>query len=290
MGVVGRAAEATGNSGALAKMQRLAPIELVTGHPVAAAVSAVGPEVLKGGGRLLQRGGAALDGLDLSLKGRVPAAAGAAAAAEDAESPFAGRRPYVPQGTEIRDYGAELSPHEAPAYVRQNAPSGDIRGSAAMQGLRDAVAKAAPENAWANDASAQPVSDVESTVEDAQRNHRVYRGLVEPNAFTGNSLSGLEEAASNPRVPQNYLDNEVAGIGQRAQAMGDQTVKGLRDQGYTVPEGGFRSTQDIDRFLQTPQRVPDLAADAGVDEGDAQAIRNLFDNYFGSKLAAAGKR
>jgi hypothetical protein len=156
-----------------------------------------------------------------------------------------------------------------------------------MQGLKNAVRYATEPDAWMNDQSAQPeVSDMERTIENVQRGHRV----VEPNAFTGNSLSGLEAAASNPRVPQNYLDNEAIGIGQRAQAMGDQTVKGLRDQGYTVPEGGFRSSRDIDTFLQTPQRVPDIAADAGVDAGDAEAIRNLFDNYFGSKLAAAGKR
>jgi len=273
MSAVGRAAEAAGQHPMLTKAAALAPVEALTGHIPAAVVSAVTPPALEYGGRLLQRGGAALDGLDLSIKSGRGAAADA----------FTGRRPYVPQGTEIRDYGSELSPHETPTYERQSSPSGDIRGSAGLRGLQKAVRYATEPDAWMNDQSAQPeVSDVERTIEDAQRGHRV----VEPNAFTGNSLSGLEEAAAPKLSPiEEFYRNDP-----QARGVGGNIAEGRMTGQFTEGRGGLSDVAAGRISRHAPPETPDLATDAGVDEGDAEAIRNLFNNYFGSKLAAAGKR
>lgn len=55
-------------------------------------------------------------------------------------------------------------------------------------------------------------------------------------------------------TPENYMNGEVLNIGKTAKEMGDRTVQGLRDQGHTVPQGGFQSTSDIDAFLHTPKK------------------------------------
>jgi len=83
MEAVGRGAEALGKSKTLARAQALAPIEAVTGHPIAAAASLAAPPLLRGGGRLAQRGGAALNGL-LEATGKAPEAEVAAAAGDPA--------------------------------------------------------------------------------------------------------------------------------------------------------------------------------------------------------------
>lgn len=83
---MGRGAEALGKSKPLARAQALAPLEAMTGHPLAAAASIAAPPFLQGGGRVMQKGGAALNGLIDAVKG--PAAEAEAA-------------PYVSKSTEV---------------------------------------------------------------------------------------------------------------------------------------------------------------------------------------------
>lgn len=84
---IGRGAEALGKSKPLARAQALAPLEAMTGHPLAAAASIAAPPLLRGGGRLMQKGGGALNGLIDAVKG--PATVEAEAA------------PYVSKSTEV---------------------------------------------------------------------------------------------------------------------------------------------------------------------------------------------
>lgn len=83
MGSVGRGAEALGKSKVLSRARDLAPLEAMTGHIGPAIASVAAPTILQGGGRLLQKGSGALDGLI------------------DAVKPAAAAEPYVSQSTEV---------------------------------------------------------------------------------------------------------------------------------------------------------------------------------------------
>lgn len=151
LSAVGRGAEAVGNSGVLRKAQKLAPLELITGHPLAAAVSAAAPEVLTGGGRLAQRGGAALEGLTEAARARKGAVA----------DPFAEAAALERQSTEVPGSSYKETPgpmagpledtpftHEAfvenlrkSAGAPKDVPNGGLTESDAFKGLQTAVRK-----------------------------------------------------------------------------------------------------------------------------------------------------
>lgn len=173
MGSVGRGAETAGKSSILKKAQALAPIEAATGHIGPAIASAVAPPILEYGGRALQRGGASLEGLDLSLKSRPPAAP-----VEDPIDPAADTvRETVRTARDLKDKGA--SPAQAasragwPLGKSSDVPyradpvtpntdlfpyqSEELANQRAASRI-DALGKKIGSNTWADDVSAQPDS------------------------------------------------------------------------------------------------------------------------------------
>lgn len=84
-----------------------------------------------------------------------------------------------------------------------------------------------------------------------------------PTGPTGYSPTG---AAGGPA---NYMNDIVAGIGNKGAEMGAQSIEGLRRQGYNVPEAGFRTRADIDRFVNTEpeswysENLPDFTYEGG---------------------------
>lgn len=123
---IGRGAETLGKSKPLARAQALAPLEAMTGHPLAAAASIAAPPLLRGGGRVMQKGGAALNGLIDAVK--KPGAVEAEAA------------PYESASTELPyNWGWHKLPGEAAAkspVVEPNAFTGDLESPRMSGGKR----------------------------------------------------------------------------------------------------------------------------------------------------------
>lgn len=165
MGAVGRGMETVGTSKALKSANKYGVMgTAMSGHPGIAALELAAPPALEYGGRAMQRGGAALEGLDLAYKGKTPFAREAgpepvdpaavmrekvAGARGDVEAGFS--RPVAGKlnglkstATDVSHPSAEVvSPGELFPYQRDS-----------IRGLREA-AQPPMENAWANDASAQ---------------------------------------------------------------------------------------------------------------------------------------
>lgn len=168
MGAVGRGAEAAGTLSAKVMNRGVVPIIIAaTRPPWLTAAELAAPPVLKAGGRALQRGGAALEGLDLSFKGRTPDV--------PLESPPASDTDVVRETVNTaRGYKADGA-STAQASQRAGWPLGQSMevpyragGGADVSGARGADQAAANaavralakvtegDAAWSQDASAQP--------------------------------------------------------------------------------------------------------------------------------------
>lgn len=275
MSAVGRGAEALGTSSAAAKLRALAPMEALTGHIGPAIASTVGPAVLEHGGKFLQRGGAALEGL-------MDAGGEPAAVAEGAVPPSRRLGP-ARFSKEVPNFGEQLDAVQTPPEMG-SAPSRSISGSPAMEGLKSAVQTANdPASAWVNDASASPISDMEMTIENAQRGHR----QVEPNAFTGNGAANDLAGLSTKRPIDTFLDNDP-----QARIGGEGRMTGQFEEG----DGGLRDIADgkVDRYPDVEKRmrpsdkvVPDSRYEelqnllGGTEPLSAEDAQRAFNDHFG---------
>lgn len=181
MGAVGRGMEAVGTS-KLAKRGGTygALTELATGHPAAAAVTAVIPPALEYGGKGFQKLGGSLEGLDLSFKGRTPV--------PEATVPESRRLNPARFSTEVPNYGKQLDAIDGPGSWERS-PSdnplvpGRRNGAVSVQGLEDA----AKDSAWAGDKSAAPL---DSRISSLSPIEEFYKNDPQARGVGGNSAEG----------------------------------------------------------------------------------------------------
>jgi hypothetical protein len=304
----GELAEKAGTSKLAKKAQQYAPIEALTGHLPAAAASLVIPPALEYGGRAAQRVGSSIEGLNLSLRSRIAKAAQAAPEGQAMLTPEdAAARPRLGPARMSKEV-----PYN-PGELSNQPPATDV----SLRGLEQAIT---------------PDAGVPDTgMSTGNSPEAVQRGLAQLRSRTNN-------------LKPNYMDEQVAGIAERANTMGRQSENSLALGYENVPEGGIRSTADIDALRRRPNTIEpnaftgnpatqgleaslaELRQKAGPQNpaftefgstndsplpgedgsydlgdisekptitneqldkvaGDKEAIRNLFNNYFGSKVA-----
>ncbi len=295
---VGRGAESLGTSKIAKKAQMLAPFEAMTGHIPTAIASAVVPPVLEYGGKLAQKAGGALEGLKLSLKGKAAAAAPVAEAAPVVpETPLqltrrirdeyrAANQPKV--DASIQGLEQAIQPDIAPpdsAVPEGNSPAGVQRGLAQVRskqanlpnhlnpdtlpgiGARAEQMGRQSVNSLATGYENVPEGGIRSNADiDAMLASR-RPNTIEPNAFTGNpATQGLEASLAELRQkagPQNPAFTEFG-------STNDSPLPG--------EDGSYDLGEISDKPALTNEQLDRIA-------GDKEAIRNLFNNHFGSKVA-----
>lgn len=295
MGAVGRASETAGTSKVLAKARALAPAEALTGHLGAAIASVATPAILEHGGKLLQRGGAALEGLDLASLGRKAAVPEAIATVPESR-----RLGPARFSSEIPDYGQtmdnasghwERSPSENPMVPSRRNPS--------IRGLEDAVGDPNFHGGEGDPmlAGSQP-----------------YPHTVEPNAFTGNDVPVIKKV--RPIDTFYESDPQARGVGGEI-AEGRTTGKfeegqfGLshleNNKPYEMPgsngfynneygpDESFRDLGSEDEFTRRTNTEPEPALVGAPDDSLAalsarlnrpmspEAASELFNKRFGLK-------
>lgn len=219
---VGRGMEAVGTSKALKSANKYGAIgTAVSGHPGLAALELAAPPALEYGGKLAQKGGAALEGLDLAYKGKIPTPF-----ARDAEpavvDPVEVMREKVAGARE--DVGAGFSRKVASKLNGLTSEATDISHPTAdvanpselfpyqrdvIQGLKGARNSAAGDNAWANDASAIDPRDAGVRFSSKAE---MDAAQPAPNAFTGKGakLADTADAADELGSLMDALHGEDA--------------------------------------------------------------------------------
>lgn len=260
MTAVGKGAEAAGDFSARTMRKGVVPvITAATNHPWLAAAELAAPPVLRAGGKALQRGGAALEGLDLSFKGRGASAVAETPSASDADvvretvntarglkdggmsAGQASQRAGWPLGksTEV-PYQAETATPNPDLFPYQSEELANGRSARRI----DALGKKIGENSWAGDASAQPAS-----------------------------IQGLQAAVGNEPKPspieQFYRDDPQARVG------GEGRMTGQFDEG----SGGLTDAAagNLDTYV-SPKTLAQLSEMSGraLSPADAQAILNQY--------------
>lgn len=171
MGAVGRGAEALGQSKAVRGASKLGAIGSAMHGNIPGVLTALAPEALEMTGRGMQRGGAALEGLDLSLgkKGAV------------ATIPESRRLGPARVSTEVPNYGSQLDAVDGPGSWERSPSDNPLvpgRRNPSITGLENAAVK-------------PPVE-------------------VEPNAFTGNEGYTPETARLGNTLNDPNYDAKVA--------------------------------------------------------------------------------
>lgn len=256
---VGKGAEAAGTSRILKRAQALAPIEAATGHIGPAIASAVAPPVLEYGGKLLQRGGAALEGLDLAYKGKVPFAREAAPEVVDPadvmREKVAGAREDVGAGFS-RKVASKLNGLKSSATDISH-PTAEVAGAGdlfpyqkdAIDGLRGAR-------------NTQSLVDVPDIYDNPWENDL---SAVKPTTLSDSpSFKGLQDSVrrSNQKPIENfYEDNPQARVGGEGRMTGqfEEGAGGLSD----IASGNFTRNKVLS---PTDARITsmDMPPDAGM--------------------------
>jgi hypothetical protein len=267
MSAVGRGAEAVGTSKIAKMASKFGPMEAALRmDPYGIAVAAA-PKVLEVGGKALQKGGAALEGLDLAYKGKVPFAREAgpevvdpadvmrekvAGAREDVSAGFS--RPVASKLNGLKSSATDIShptadvvsPGELFPYQRD-----------AIRGLEDT---AKGDRAWSQDLSAQPEGVTPPPAQD------LSGSLAElSNAVRRSKLSPIEKF---------YEDDP------QSRGVGGQIAPGRMTGQWTEGQGGL-SDIAAGRFTRHPMPPPSEGG-LGVESGP-QGPRSPLDDL--SQLA-----
>lgn len=302
LSAVGRGAEAAGEFAAKTNKKGIVPlVTAATGHPWMTAAELAAPPVLKGAGKLAQKGGAALEGLDLSYKGRVPFERAATEVgpdpAEVMREKVAGARGDVEAGF-ARPVAAKLNGLKSKATDVSH-PTAEVVSpgelfpyqSESIKGLAEARKAAAGDNAWANDASAQPAVPVverASTPADYAMDNAFTRARGGEPAPRMNDLAhelpkseafkGLQDAVRRSKLSpiEKFLeDDPQAAVGGEGRMTGqfDEGSGGLTDAAAgRLPRYPSPAEQAVADSLHGGEFGPDQIDTTGYDSAvlDAQ--------------------
>lgn len=255
MSTVGRGAEALGDFSAKTNKKGIVPlVTAATGHPWMTAAELAAPPVLRAAGRGLQRGGAALEGLDLSLRDRTPVPPQPPTPAEAMREKVAGARGDVEAGfsrpvasklnglkssatdisyptADVANPG-ELFPYQKDSLAALRETAANKKAAAPVQELANKFG----ENKWANDKSAQPVDASTTPNREAVLQERYKR------RYAGESWDSIE---ADPRTK---LNAETARFGNT-----------LNDPDYAAKVAALRAPPVVNRPYETADYAMDNA-------------------------------